>query len=187
MHHQGGFRAFPLHLTDRLDVRKGFNVTHGAANLRDHKIVIRLGAQDLNAPLDFVGDVRNDLHGLPEVFPTTFFVDHTLVNATRCDVVGLGCLDIQKTLVMPEVQIGFRPIHRDVAFTMLIGVERARIHIDVGIEFLDGHAIASSLQEFGKRSTYNALAQAAAHTSRDKNVPAVATAGKRFNGRGRGR
>ena len=41
------------------------------------------------APFDFVGDVRDDLHGLAEEFAAPFFVDNALVDASGGDVVGL--------------------------------------------------------------------------------------------------
>ena len=174
MDDQGVFRTFPLHLPNGFDVRQGLDVTHRASNLSDDEIVVVFGSQNLDAALDLVGDVGNDLDGFAQVLPPTLFVNDALVNAACGDVVGLGCFHIQEPLIVAQIKVGFRPIHRDVTFSVLVWIQRARIHVDVGIQLLDGHFVPSRLQQFRQRSTDNALAEAAAHTSRHKNVAAVA-------------
>ena len=174
MDDQGVFRTFPLHLPNGLDVRQGFDVTHRASNLSDDEIVVVFGSQNLNAALDLVGDVGNDLDGFAQVLSTTLLVNDALVNAARGDVVGLRGFHIQEPLVVAQIKVSLRPIHRDVTFSVLVRIQRARIHVDVGVQLLDGHFVPSCLQQFRQRSTDNALAKAAAHTSRHKNVAAVA-------------
>ena len=183
VHHQGVLGAFPLHLTHSLDVGQGFNVPHGSADFCDHEVVVLLGAQDLDTTLDLVGDVRDDLNGLAQVFPTTLFVDDALVDASSGDVVGLGGLNVEETLVVAQIQICLRTVNRHVAFPVLVRVQRARVHIDVRVQLLDGHGVPARLEQLGQGGTDNALAQAAAHTASDKNVPAVPAAGQGVGGR----
>ena len=46
-------------------------------------------AQGGDTLLDFVGDVRDDLHGLAQEVATALLLDNILIDATRGDVVGL--------------------------------------------------------------------------------------------------
>ena len=145
VHHQGVLRAFPFHLTHGFDVGQRFDVPHGATDLRDHEVVVLLGAQDLNTPLDLVGDVRDDLDGLAQVLPATLLVNDTLVDASGGDVVRLGRLNVEEALVVTQVQIGLCAVHSHVALSMLIRVQRAWIHIDVRVQLLDGHGVPAGL------------------------------------------
>ena len=43
VHHQSLLGAFPLHLTNRLDVGQGLNVANRSSDFRDDEVVIRLG------------------------------------------------------------------------------------------------------------------------------------------------
>ena len=79
---------------------------------------------------------------------------------------------------MSEVQVCFRSVHGHVALSMFVGVQGPGIHIDVRIELLNGHFVASRLEEFCQRGTDDAFAQTAAHSARDKDVAAVAPACK---------
>ena len=47
---------------------------------------------------------------------------------------------------MPQIEVGFLPVNRNIAFAMFVGIECTRIDIDVGIEFLVGYAEASCLK-----------------------------------------
>ena len=80
---------FVAELPDGFDVRQRFDVADRAADLGDDNVIYFLGAQQLDSPFDFVGDVRDDLHGLAEEFAAPFFVDNALVDASGGDVVGL--------------------------------------------------------------------------------------------------
>ena len=52
---------------------------------------------------------------------------------------------IQEPLVVAEVEVRFGPVVRHVAFPVLDGVEGARVDVEVGVEFLNGHRQAASL------------------------------------------
>ena len=89
--------------------------------------------------------MRNNLNGLAEVVTTALFFDHALVDAARRDVVGTGGLDACKPLVMTEVEVSFLSVHCNITFSVLVGVERTRIDVDVRIKFLDSNIISSGL------------------------------------------
>ena len=57
-------------------------------------------------------------------------------------------MDAEETFVVTEVEVGLRAVFGDVAFPVLVGIERSGVDVDVGIEFLDGDSEAPGLQEF---------------------------------------
>ena len=54
-------------LTHRFDEGQRLDVAHRTADLGDDYVVLLALRQQLNAALDFVRDMRNDLHGLAQV------------------------------------------------------------------------------------------------------------------------
>ena len=58
--------AFEGEFADGLEKRQAFNVASGAADLGDHHISAALFSHFLNALFDFIGHVRNHLHGFAE-------------------------------------------------------------------------------------------------------------------------
>ena len=92
------------HLTDSFNEGKRFNVTDRTADF--HHSHIRLSIKGgsgtaLNKFLNFVGDVRNHLHGLAEVLTAAFLVQHAFINLTRREVVGLVHLRGDETFIVP--------------------------------------------------------------------------------------
>ena len=75
------------HLANRFEKRQRLDVAHRSADFDDaHFGVHRAGN---NRVLDFVGDMRDHLHGRAEVITAAFFVDHAFINLTGGEVVGL--------------------------------------------------------------------------------------------------
>ena len=155
--HDGVAAQFPLQLADALQVGQGLDVAHGAANLGDDEVELVFVAQLLDVALDFIRDVRDDLDGLAQVVAAAFLVDDALVDAAGGDVVGLGGLYAQEAFVVSQVQVGLVAVHGDVALAVLVGVQRARVDVDVRVEFLDSYVIAS-------------FAQGGGHSAGDENV-----------------
>ena len=63
-----------------------------------------------DAVLDFVGDVRNHLHGFAEIIAAAFLEDHALVNLAAGQIVVPREDAIGEALVMAEVEIGLRAV-----------------------------------------------------------------------------
>ena len=61
-------------LADRLEERQALDVADRAADLDEHDVDV-LGDR-ADGVLDLVGDVRNDLHGAPEVVAAALLLDH---------------------------------------------------------------------------------------------------------------
>src|SRR2546430_2679013 len=71
---------------------------------------------------------------------------------------------------MAEVEIRFRPIVGNEDFTVLVGVHRAGIDVDVGVELDDGDGDAAALQQPTDRRGRNALAYGRNDSAAHKDV-----------------
>ena len=72
------------HLADGLEERQRFDVAHRAADL--HHADVGIAGAELDAALDLVGDVRNDLHRGAEVIAAPLARDHALVDAAGGEI-----------------------------------------------------------------------------------------------------
>ena len=70
-------------LADRLQERQRLDVADGAADLGDDDVDVLALAHELDAVLDLVGDVRNDLDGAAEVVAAALLADHRVVDRAR--------------------------------------------------------------------------------------------------------
>ena len=93
-------------LTCGLQERLGFDIAYRAADFGDDHVDIvgRLGA---HTGLDLIGDMRNDLHALAEVFAGAFLAQHLLIDLTGGDIGLLAQVDVEETLVMADVEDRF--------------------------------------------------------------------------------
>ena len=121
-------------------------------------------------PLDFIRDMGHHLNGLAEIVTMTLAVNDGLVDATSGDGVVAGGVDTGETLVMSEVEVCLHAIDSDVALAMFVGIEGARVDVDVGVELLNGDLVATCLQEFADACRDDAFAQRGDHASSDEDV-----------------
>ena len=149
---------FENELPDRLEKRQPFDVADRAADFGDDDVdFFRIG--DLtNARLDFIGDVRDHLHGLAEIIAAPFFQDNALVNLAARQVVVPREDAIGEAFVMAEIEIGFGAVVQDVNFTVLKRVHRPGIDVEIGIEFLQEDALAAQLEQGAEGSGREAFA-----------------------------
>jgi hypothetical protein len=89
----------------------------------------------LHEVFNFIGNVRNHLDSLAQIFTTAFFFDHRLVDLARRKVITLVHPGAGKALVVAEVEIGFRPVFRHEYFTVLEGTHRPGVDVDIRIKF----------------------------------------------------
>ena len=76
---------FVANLSHGLQERQAFDVPHRATNFGNNNVNIG-PSHSPNAGLNFIGDVRNDLYGVAQVFTPAFFCNY-------CGV-DLSCRDI---------------------------------------------------------------------------------------------
>ena len=129
------------HLTRGLKERQALDVTDGAADLGDDEVgrVLVAGRQRPHPGLDLVGDVRDDLDRVAEVFPAPLLGDDGAVDLARRHVGGALEVDVEEALVVPDVQVGLGPVVGDEDLPVLERVHRPGIHVEVGVEFLHRH------------------------------------------------
>jgi hypothetical protein len=91
--------------------------------------------------------VRNHLNGGAEIVAASLLGDDVLIDAAGGDVVVLIGRTPGKTLVVAKIEIGLGPVVGDEDLAVLIGRHRAGIDVEIGVEFLQPHAIATRLQK----------------------------------------
>jgi len=120
--HDVAVTGFERELADGFEERQAFDVAGGAADFGDDDVRLRLLSQQMNAVLDFVGDVWNHLNGLAEVFPFALVVEHGLIDLAAGEVVEARELDVGEALVMAEVEVGLRAVVEHIDLAVLVGL-----------------------------------------------------------------
>jgi hypothetical protein len=77
---------------------------------------------------------------------------------------------VGEALIVAEVEIGFGAVIGDVHFAVLIRAHGARIHVQVGIAFLQGYFETAAFQQTPNRRRCYALAQGGYNTTGNKNI-----------------
>ena len=67
-------------LPGRFQKGLALDISGGAADLGDDHVGICLRSHMIDKILDLLGDVRNDLHGLPQILSATLLVQHVPVD-----------------------------------------------------------------------------------------------------------
>ncbi len=124
--------AFGADLADGLQERQGFDIAHGAADFHQRHVMALGGLVD--AAADFVGDVRNHLHGRAEVVTAAFAADDVLVDAAGGDRMLAAEPGAHEALVVAQVQVGFGAVVGDVHLAVLERAHGARIDVDIGVQ-----------------------------------------------------
>ena len=131
----------PAKLSQRFHKGHALDVTNRSAQFDNTNIRLLIGivhrdsSYSLNPLLDSVRDMRYDLDGLPEVASPAFMLNHLLVNLARSDIVLTRQLNVEITLVVAEVEVGFAAVikHEDLAMPMssiMVNWERNRKQVE---------------------------------------------------------
>ena len=153
-----------------LQKRLGFDVADGAADFGDDHVRARFGGKPVHELLDFVGDVRNHLHGRAEVLPASLLVEHVPVHlAGRQIGIAVEVL-VNEALVMAQIQVGLRPVLGDVHLAMLVGTHCPGVYVDIRVQLLRGDLQAARLEQPPQRRRGDALSESRDHAARHKYV-----------------
>ena len=136
-----------LELTDRLEERLGLDITDGTTDLDDGDTILVLVIRMIEITLDLVRDVWDDLHGVSLILAVALLVQNGPVHLSGGDIASMIQGLVDETLVVTEIEVGFRTIIRDENLTMLDRVHRTRIDVDIRVELLHGNLIAARLQK----------------------------------------
>ncbi len=136
---------FITELTNGFKERHGFDIANRTADFAQDEVIIIIAFKD--KVFDFISDVWNDLNCRAEIIATAFFFDDITVNATGGDIVPLICRTTGEPLVMAQIKVCFSTIVSDEHLTMLVRRHRARVDIEIRVEFTDTHAVTTCLKE----------------------------------------
>ena len=140
----------PLFQTDLpggLQEGLALNVAGGAADLGDDHVGVGFRSHMVDEVLDLLGDVRNDLHGLAEVFAAPLLVQHVPVDLAGGKVGPAVQILVDKTLVMPQIQIRLAAVLGHIDLAVLVGAHGAGVHVDIRIELLRGDFQPTAFQQ----------------------------------------
>ena len=166
----------PAELPDRLNEGDDLDVADRAADLDDDDVDVLVG-QALDAVLDLVGDVRDDLHRAPEEVAAALLLDDRAVDAAGRGVGALGEVLVDEALVVPEVEVGLAAVLGDEDLAVLARVHGAGVDVDVGVELAHRHPQAPALEEPAERGGGEALPERARDTAGDEDELAHAAFG----------
>ena len=158
------------HLAQRFGERAALDVTDGAADFHQHDFRAGGLGDHGDAALDFVGDVRDDLDGAAQVVAPPLLADHFGVDLPGGDVAHPVQTDINKALVVTQVEVGFGPVVQHEDFAVLVGAHGARIHVNVRIQLLHRHFEAALFEQAPGSCSGHALTNRADHAPSEKDV-----------------
>src|SRR3954447_14332607 len=144
-------------LTNGLEIRLAPEVADRAADLDEDNVnPLRHGADRI---LDLVGDMRDHLHGPAEIFAPALLLDHRQIHLPGGPVVVPGRYLVGEPLVMSQVEVRLSPVVGDEHFAVLVRAHRARIDVDVGVEFLQRDLVAVTFEQRADRRGGESLAE----------------------------
>ena len=145
--HQAYVNEADIVLTDsELKLPQGFNegctldIAHSSAQFDDTRIrslarTIAADIGDTHDPiLDFVGDVRHDLHGLAEIISATLLLNHIRVNLASGDIVIAPERDVEEALVISEVEVDFATVIENEDLAVFERRHGSCIAVQVGVD-----------------------------------------------------
>ena len=144
------------HLAGGLEERKRLDVADGAADLGDDDVHV-WACHRPHALLDLIGDMRDHLHGVSEIVPAPLLGDHRRVHLAGGHVGLLGEVDVEETLIVPDVEVGLGSVVGDEHLAVLERVHGPGIDVEVGVELLHRDPEATRLEQAPQRRGRQAL------------------------------
>ena len=160
---------FTAYLARCFKERLRFDIAHSTADLSNDHIdtVISLGA---HTAFYFVGDMRDHLHALSEVFARPLLTQHILVYLARSDISPLAEENVKESLIVANIQISFSPVLSYIYFTMLERVHRAGVNIDIRVQLLLQNMQAAAAQKAPQRRCRKAFAKGRNNAASNENM-----------------
>ena len=163
------YTDFEAELPCGFQERERFDVARHTADFAEHDVGAAFGG-GAEGVLDFVGDVRDDLHGATEILTRAFLGEHGRINAARGIARCLGAVHAREAFVVAQVKVGFVAVVGHENFAVLVGAHGARVHIQIRVQLLHEHVVAAALQQESERCRGDALTEGADHAAGDKDV-----------------
>ena len=145
---------FQRKLAQRFQEEIPFDVSHRAADFRDDDVALLVFLREIVKPLlDFVGHVRDVLHRFAQIISSPLLFQHVLEHLAARQVVEPRELAVHKAFIMPQIQVGLRPIVEHVHFAVLLWVHGAGVDVQIRVELLHCHVQSAMFQQsaYGRR------------------------------------
>ncbi|SPW25903.1 Uncharacterised protein [Edwardsiella tarda] len=169
MHEHGVFTTdIDRQLADGFQERQRFDITDGTADFDQNHVVAFAPFQD--ALFDGVSDMRDHLHGGAQIVAAALFAQHIGVDTPGGEVIAAGHLGANETLVVTQVQIGFRAVFGDENFPVLDRAHGTRIDVDVRVELHHGYIEATGFKNGRQGGCGNAFTQRGYDPAGHKNI-----------------
>jgi hypothetical protein len=158
-------------LPEGFEEEVAFNIADCATDLGDDDIDVGIPLGEfVEALFDLVGDVGDELHRFAEVVAAALAFDDILEDLAGSEVVEPGENAVGEALVVAEVEVGLRAVVEHVNLAMLEGRHRAGVHVEVGIELLEGDLEATVLKKGSNGCGGQALSEGGDHAAGDEDV-----------------
>ena len=112
----------------------------------------------------------NDLYSAPSKIAAPFFLQDGPVYFSGSNIRIFCQAFINKTFIMPKIQVSFRTVVRHKHFTVLYRIHGSRIHIDVWVKLLHGNGISARFQKPPQRRCCNPFSKSRHNASSHKNI-----------------
>ena len=155
-------------MSHRLEERLALNVTRRATHFDNGHFSVTRARH--HPALDFIGDVGNDLHRAAEIVTSPLFTEHGVINPARREVICPAHDGAREPLIMTQIQIGLRAIVSHKNLTMLKRAHRARVNVDVRIQFEEGDFEPACLEHGGEGGGGDPLTQRGHNTTSNEHI-----------------
>jgi len=158
-------------LAQGLEKGLAFDIADCAPDFNDgdiHAILPR--GQGMNTGFDFIGDMGNNLYCLAQIFAAALFLDDRVINGSCGGIAFLGQFGRGEAFVMTQVQVCFRSIVSNEHLTMLKGIHRAGVYVNIRVHLHHGDAQPARFKKQSQTGGSNAFAYRGHHTARCKHV-----------------
>ena len=138
------------HLARGFKERQRLDVTDRAADLDNSHICLAIKrgrSASFDKGLNLIGDMRNHLHRLAQIFSAALLADHAFIDLAGGEIIGFAHLGRDEALVVSQIQIGLGAIFSNENLAMLERAHRARIDVDIRIQLEHRDFEATRLQD----------------------------------------
>ncbi len=147
------------HLPDGLQEGQALDIAHRAADLDDGHVSAALLAGFADAVLDGVGHMGDDLYRAPQKVAAPLLLDDPSIDLPRGDIGIAGEVHVSKAFIVAQIEIGLGAVFQHEHLAVLKGRHGAGVHIEVGVELLQGDGDAPCLEDAPNRGGGHAFAQ----------------------------
>ena len=138
------------HLTDGFQERQRFDIADCTADFDNRHIIT--GRAFMDTAFDFIGNVRNHLYSTAQIVAATLFGNHVFIDLAGTETVAAGHGGVDETLIVTEVEVGFRAVIGYEYFAVLKRAHGTRVNVDIRVKLKHGHVQATRLENSSNRS-----------------------------------